>query len=40
MQAGKTLAESVGSNLYVNASKRHTIMQILVYNVYGTCVGV
>ena len=29
MQAGKTLAESVGSNLNVNASKRHTIMQII-----------
>ena len=29
MQAGKTLTESVGSNLYVNASKRHTIMQII-----------
>ena len=29
MQAGKTLAESVGSNLNVNASKHHTIMQII-----------
>ena len=29
MQAGKTLAESVGSNLNVSASKHHTIMQII-----------
>ena len=29
MQAGQTLAESVCSNLYVNAFKHHTIMQII-----------
>ena len=29
MQARKTLAESVGSNLNVSASKHHTIMQII-----------